>query len=453
MYQADPTSADVTIVRMPTDAMRLADAINLNFSAQRSVPLEVVSVEERTPQDYSLFGRSPAGEDEATLVVQGSTVVGTIRSGGELYRVRPLGGGMQALIRVDQGAFPPDHPPEYEELEEQQDQLRRAPVRSQNLRDSCAEYTAIVAYTPAAAAEAGDIDALIQLALDETNQGYGNSAVNTSIALAHKYQTNYTESGDMALDRDRFRIQNDGFMDEIHALRDQFAADVALLITGSGNFCGIAADIYADADTAFAVVGQNCATGYYSFAHEVGHLQGARHNPEADPTPTPFSYGHGFFHQPDQWRTIMSYACPAGCTRLDYWSNPNVDYNQVAMGTAATHHNARVLNETACEVANFRTIDMPLGGPLAFGVVYSDGSKQSGTSNWSSTYNSTYQRYEITISGESYYYLSYATNITPAGDVRFCRSSSVDGKLLVYCYDANGQRAPSRFAFSTYKPS
>lgn len=91
------------------------------------------------------------------------------------------------------------------------------------------------------------------------------------------------------------------------------------------------------------------------------------------------------------------------------------------------------------------------GGPIAFGVVYRDGSKQSGTDNWSSLYNSTYKRYEIKINGESYYYLKYTTVITPAGDVRYCRSSSVGGKLLVYCYDKSGSASSTRFGFATFK--
>ena len=89
--------------------------------------------------------------------------------------------------------------------------------------------------------------------------------------------------------------------------------------------------------------------------------------------------------------------------------------------------------------------------PLAFGVVYSDGGKVSGTPNWTSTYNPTYKRYEIDISEEHYYYLDYATNVTPAGDIRFCRTSSIGGKLLIYCYDKDGEPATSRFGFVTYK--
>jgi hypothetical protein len=91
-------------------------------------------------------------------------------------------------------------------------------------------------------------------------------------------------------------------------------------------------------------------------------------------------------------------------------------------------------------------------GPLAFGVVAADGAKRSGTANWTSSYNGTYTRYEISITGESYYYTNYATVITPAGDNRFCRSSSVGGKLLVYCADANGAAQTSRFGFITFKP-
>ena len=92
-----------------------------------------------------------------------------------------------------------------------------------------------------------------------------------------------------------------------------------------------------------------------------------------------------------------------------------------------------------------------VSGPIAFGVVDSNGVKQSGTGNWSSSYNATYKRYEITITGENYYYLNYAALITPAGDVRFCRSDSVGGKLLVYCYDAAGVGQTSRFGFTTFK--
>ncbi len=90
--------------------------------------------------------------------------------------------------------------------------------------------------------------------------------------------------------------------------------------------------------------------------------------------------------------------------------------------------------------------------PLAYGTVTSSGTKYKGSSNWSSSYNSTYKRYEISINGNSYYYLNYATVVTPAGDARFCKTSSVGGKLLVYCYNHAGTATSSRFGFLSFKP-
>ncbi|NVJ61865.1 MAG: VCBS repeat-containing protein [Gammaproteobacteria bacterium] len=50
----------------------------------------------------------------------------------------------------------------------------------------------------------------------------------------------------------------------------------------------------------------------------------------------------------------MSYDCPGSCTRLPYWSNPNVQRSGVAMGTSSQSDNARVLNQTRVTVSNFR---------------------------------------------------------------------------------------------------
>ncbi|MBO7942728.1 PKD domain-containing protein, partial [Streptomyces sp. S9] len=83
----------------------------------------------------------------------------------------------------------------------------------------------------------------------------------------------------------------------------------------------------------------------------------ARHDPAADPTNTPYAYGHGYRYEPatgSKWRTIMAYNCTGGCPRLNYWSYPDVTYNGVAMGTADRNHNQRVLVQTKAAVAAFR---------------------------------------------------------------------------------------------------
>jgi hypothetical protein len=91
-------------------------------------------------------------------------------------------------------------------------------------------------------------------------------------------------------------------------------------------------------------------------------------------------------------------------------------------------------------------------GPIAYGVVNTDGSKIGGTANWSSTFNAALSRYEISITGESYHFTSYATVVTPVADIRFCRTSSVGGDLLVLCYNTAGTLTTSRFGFVVSKP-
>ncbi len=117
----------------------------------------------------------------------------------------------------------------------------------------------------------------------------------------------------------------------------------------------MAAAIKATATSAFAAAHYTCITGYYSFGHEVGHLQGARHDRYVDSSTSPYPYGHGFIPASKSWRTIMAYGnnC-SNCTRIQYWSNPLKTYGGVAMGTAAYEDNARVLNETRGTVAGFR---------------------------------------------------------------------------------------------------
>ncbi len=79
----------------------------------------------------------------------------------------------------------------------------------------------------------------------------------------------------------------------------------------------------------------------------------------------------------------------------------------------------------------------PSSGVIAYGTVTSNGTLYSGTSNLSVSWNSSLNRYEITITGEDYYYLDYVTIVTPSSGMPcFARTNSMSGKLLVYLYEA-----------------
>lgn len=305
-------------------------------------------------------GSAASAEEETVLVIREGKVTGTVRHAGKLYRIRAGVDGTHGVAEIDTSLFPRDHTePEYKaQLMLNQAAALAAPSSSIGaVRAALADTPVIrvlVNYTPAAKSTTGDILALIDLAIAETNQGYVNAGVNARVELAHAAQVNYTESGSNSTDRSRYASVDDRVMDEIHAQRNSYAADVGMLLTDGNSACGNGT-IYASATSAFAAVTTDCATGNYSFGHELGHLFGARHNPEEDSSTTPYTWGHGYLSPNRNWRTIMAYDCPNGCKRLNYWSNPNKTRDGVAMGTTTRNNNARVLNERAAVLAGFRS--------------------------------------------------------------------------------------------------
>lgn len=282
------------------------------------------------------------------LVRDGKTITGNVHYGGELYKIRPLRTGDHAIAAVDFSSLPPDHPAEYDKLP-----TYKMPATITAQADTVIRV--MVHWTSSAASASGNISALVDLAVAEANQGYTNSGVLIDLILAHKSQVTYTQSGSFSTDLSRYRGTSDGYMDSIHTTRNSVAADVGFLVINNSSSCGLASGIGSTASTAFADAHWDCITGYYSFGHEIGHLQSARHDINTDGTLSPYAYGHGFRKTTSpSWRTIMAYNCPAGCPRLNYWSNPNKLYNGVPMGNTTRADNTRVLNNTRGTVAAFR---------------------------------------------------------------------------------------------------
>jgi hypothetical protein len=89
-------------------------------------------------------------------------------------------------------------------------------------------------------------------------------------------------------------------------------------------------------------------------------------------------------------------------------------------------------------------------GPIAYGTLWFDGTKMSGSANVTTLWNAASLWYEVTIAGESYFYTSYATAVTSI-DPPTCRPDSVSGKLLIHCINAAGAAVQSRFSFTTFK--
>lgn len=288
--------------------------------------------------------------NQVMLVKNNGNITGNVHFAGALYQIRPLKSGGHVIAEVNPAAMPPDHPPAYKNIK-----TYRMKGSDSGLNKVDTVIRVMVHYTSSAATASGNIAGLIDLAVAETNQGYTNSGVFIDLILAHRSQVSYTQSGSFSTDLSRYRGTSDGYMDGIHTTRNSVAADVGVLLINNSSSCGLASGIGSTASTAFAVAHWSCATGYYSFGHEIGHLQSARHDPATDPSTSPYAYGHGYrYTGSPSWRTIMAYNCSSGCPRLNYWSNPNRLYNGVPMGTTSQSDNTRVLNNTRGTVAAFR---------------------------------------------------------------------------------------------------
>ena len=303
-----------------------------------------------------------AGDDRRNRVVigvSGDAVAGTFSYNGKLFRLEPRANGEHVLSEV----LPTDPAPELDPIP-----VSDTPLVTSDTSDYIAAAAdtngavidVLVAYTTAVVSRYGTsgAEALALQAVAEANQAYANSGMKLRLNLVHSTHTSYTESGNMTTDLSRLRTANDGYMDEIHTLRDQYGADLVSLIEDEPAYCGLAyrmATLSASfASSAFSVVHHGCATGYYSFAHELGHNQGAHHDTGNASGSALFSYAYGYQDPNASFRTIMAYNCPGGCTRVSHFSNSNVLYNGRPTGYPYYTENAYALENSAAVVASFR---------------------------------------------------------------------------------------------------
>lgn len=322
--------------------------------------------------------------NRVVIGVSGDAVAATFAYNGRLFKLEPRPDGSHVVSEVAPG----DPAPEL-------DPIPVADTTASSTADPGAQASAdggtvidvMVAYTPKVQALFGTAgaEALIVQAVAEANQAYANSGINPRLNLVHAVLTNYTESGSMNTDLSRLRGSGDGYMDELHGLRDSHGADLVSLLEHEPQYCGLAyrmTSLSASfATNAFSVVHQSCATGYYSFAHELGHNQGAHHDPaNASGAMYPYAYGH---QEPTgAFRTVMAYNCSGGCTRVDYFSNPDILRNGAPTGVVGYTDNARTLNNTAATIAAFRQLPSQFPPTVPYGLEAATASYNAIELNW-----------------------------------------------------------------------
>lgn len=165
-------------------------------------------------------------------------------------------------------------------------------------RDAVITIDILGVYTPAAAEAEGGANAMkayFQACVNDLNVRLSNSLTDTRARLVWIAEmTGYQDHP--CLNLNRLINSGDGYMDEVHPMRDYFGADIVALI-GSGpqydvdengnctsdGICGSASLLTAGCQTqncrslGFAQLRRDCNLAGRTFAHEVGHLLGACH--------------------------------------------------------------------------------------------------------------------------------------------------------------------------------
>ena len=238
---------------------------------------------------YTITAEGPAGVGSFTASVSVSdggsvSVNGTASLPGRRLRIRPSGNGMHSVSEVDPDLPPPSVsepliPPD----DGASDGEEPMAATSAASAASPAQVDVPVIVTPAATAAFGGKEG-VEAAVDRIFASFAASGAHVSLSgwLA---EFDYIEvGGDLSTDLRRLTGSADGFLDGVHALREEVGADLMHLLVSydpasadDGSYtCGLAW-IRPSATRAFGVtLLHDWCDG--TFAHEVGHNLGLAHD-------------------------------------------------------------------------------------------------------------------------------------------------------------------------------
>lgn len=324
----------------------------------------------------SADGAAPAGQ--ALLVEGKSGFIGQVALSEGTFTLRSIAPSILAVTSrktTDTDRDPNDVDPTA---------LRRAALNSAALADAqdpleqdtsqCAnpaqsvQVDVVVGITLRAARQALDVNSLdvrhlLTFSESLANQSLKVSQINGTLHVADVVDVDYQESGNFQNDVAAL-LAKDKSLKALLSARSQRRADIAILVVDHADdrTCGQAAGIRVDSAQAFAVVNWKCLTDRFSFAHEVGHLVGAWHDPVtlerqlgAGEHARP-AYAQGYVAPgPRPFVTIMGYpnACPEKCGRMWFWANPELLYGGRAVGTPNKNFDACIWRRRLTTVAAF----------------------------------------------------------------------------------------------------
>lgn len=342
-------------------ATRQGQRLTLDLAPERQLSMATLS-RQRLPDGRQLVKGRVGQRGDATLMVDGNDIVGTIKTGeGETYRVRPTRNG-NVIEKLDWSKIPSEGPMLASGPQGLNFQapgpggLPPAPPPQGNYQSAQKPTLDIlVAYTPRASNRIWNMDATLDLALAESNEGLENSEIDAHIRMLDSMPAaNIDDTGTYG------DIFDQAFVDQqIASRRAAIGADLVVLIVDNDEWCGMAPYKRVKDEHAVVIVHWDCVTGTYSFAHEIGHAVGTGHNVFDEDNPIA-DYGHGRqvygYDVPDPYRSVMAYNKDGyNLDRINVWSNPDIMIEGRPFGSESQMDNARIWRENINRIAGLRS--------------------------------------------------------------------------------------------------
>jgi len=367
MQRLSPAAVSAVLITAP-DAQQLAteEFIDVALPGQKSLRLKRDRIEQHAERSglansTAWFGKV-VGDAESTVVLthtggpDSGALAGYINSKAGVFEITPSAQGV-VLMQLDATRFPncggaipalAITPAHANVVPSNQPDLAAADLPN--------EIDVLLVFRPGSVTQLGGQAAaqtFAQNAVNVSNQSFTNSQMIARFRLAGVRFTSEVDAGTASAELNWVSTNA-----QVAAWRNEVKADLVSVIAEFSDACGVGYLMNqlgtGFANSAFQASSRSCAVGNLSYPHEHGHNMGLMHDP-GNGGNSLFAYGFGHFINAS-YRTVMSYSnnCTSGCTRVPYFSNPNVNYNGVASGIANQRDNARASNITAPDVANFR---------------------------------------------------------------------------------------------------
>lgn len=312
------------------------------------------------------------------LVKHGRLTASIALSDGSLFTVDTMGDGTQRVREIQQSVLP-DCGSDLHDLALAAPAEDAGAGGAPQLAGTAAAggpetIDVLLLYTAGAVNVLGSTTATedrLELQILWANAIYENTGATQRLRAAGVVEVSYDDShGDGRTSLDDLTNAGDGQLESVPELRDAYGADMVTLFTRPSNVCGIAWVASSAAylswyeDYMFSVVNMACTGSGKTFAHELGHNQGAYHDPatsllqgmtqqQIDGVPYPNSFG--YIGVGDVFHTTMAYASTcSGCTFVQQFSTPLLSYAGQPTGDARSDVLV-TLEQTYDTVAGFRS--------------------------------------------------------------------------------------------------